>query len=237
MTRLLRWILIPLVVVGLLFLGANLVVQHVAESMLATAVKDSFHLPAPPSVDVGGFPVIVDILRGRISRVSFSASGATIEGLAIDDIVVVLTDVGAKGGFLHGAPPAISVAEGTVTGRISQASVNAYLAAHSQNATLTFHDGTVVARTTRVFLGARRELVARGTIAREGSSLVFRPSSVTVDGRAPPFGTEALAKQKATVSVALPSLPGGISSYRVAAVEGALTVTAALHDATVDLSA
>ncbi|MGZ4103934.1 MAG: LmeA family phospholipid-binding protein [Actinomycetota bacterium] len=237
MLRLVRWILTPLIILGLLFVGANVVVQHVAESTLAGAIEDAFHLPTKPTVEVGGFPIIVDLLRGRIPRVSFTASGADIEGLKIDEITVVLTDVGSNAGFLRGAPAQITVKTGTVTGRATQASVNAYLAAHSENATLTFHQDSVVVRAVRVFLGARRTFVATGTIAREGKALVFRPTSVTIDGHPPPPGTGGLARQKATVSVALPELPGGVASYRVEAVEGGLAITAVLNDATVDLSA
>ena len=85
-------------------------------------------------------------------------------------------------------------------------------------------------------LRSKRRFVATGTVAREGSSLVFRPTSVAVDGRAPPPGTRSLAEQKATLRVQLPPLPGGISAYGIAAVDGGVALSAILRDQLLDLS-
>ena len=155
----------------------------------------------------------------------------------MQQIKVALVDVTAEGGFLSGSSIRFTVGAGTVRGRATDAAVNAYLKAHGQNATMAFHEGRVVVRAVRSFLGRTRTLVATGTVAREGTLLVFRPASVTVDGHAAPRGSEALAKQKTTIKVRLPKLPGGIESYGVKAVEGAVAIAAVLRDQLLDLSA
>jgi hypothetical protein len=237
MFRILRWVLTPLVILAVLFVGANIVVEHLAEGRIASAAQDAFHLSSKPSVDISGFPIITNVLSGHLPRISFSAPKATFEGLSVDTINVALVDVKADGGFLHGGPIKITVGAGTIRARATEASVNAYLKAHSQNATITFGSDRVVLHAVRLFLGRRRTFVATGTIAREGSSLVFRPTSVTIDGHAPPPGTATAARQKATVKVQLPELPGGITLYKVTAVEGAIAIAAVLSDQAINLSA
>jgi len=235
MRRLIRWLLAPIIIAAVLFVVANLVVQRVAESKIASTLQSTFHLSARPSVSIGGFPIIANILSGHLPRVSFSASTATFQGLTVTDINVTLIDVTAGGGFLHGGPLTIKAAAGTIRGMATDASVNAYLKDHGQNATIAFRPGRATVRAVRSFLGRPRTLVATGTVSREGSSLVFRPTSVTVDGRALPQGTEGLAEQKATIRVQLPKLPGGISSYGLRAVEGAASLSAVLHDQVLEL--
>jgi DUF2993 family protein len=236
MGRLIRWLLTPIIILGLLFVGANLIVEHLAESKIASVLQSTFHLSSKPAVKISGFPIILNIVNGKIPRVTFDASGATFEGLTVQQIEVALVDVTAEGGFLRGGSIRLRVGAGTVQARATNAAVNAYLKAHDQNATMAFHAGRVVVRAVRSFLGRTRTLVATGTVAREGTALVFRPSSVTIDGRASPPGTEAMAKQKTTIKVQLPKLPGGIASYEVKAVEGAVAISAVLRDQLLDLS-
>jgi len=226
MRRVVRWLLAPVVILGVLVVVGNAIVRHVAESKIASALESSFHLSARPSVKISGFPIITNILRGHLPRVSFSASSATFQGLTVKDINVTLVDVTATGGFLHGGGLTIKVAAGTVRARATGAAVNAYLKDHGQNATIAFHEGGATVRSVRSFLGR----------PREGSALVFRPTSVVVDGRAPPPGTRSLAEQKATLRVQLPPLPGGVSSYGIKAVDGGAALSAILRDQLLDLS-
>ena len=237
MTRLIRWVLTPFIILGLLFVGANLLVAHLAEGKIATALQSSFHLSTKPAVKISGFPIILNIVSGKIPRVSFDASGATFEGLTVKQIKVSLAGVTAQSGFLHGGSIRLEVGAGTVQGLATDGAVNAYLKAHGQSATFAFHSGHAVVRAVRTLLGRSHVLVATGAIEREGTSLVFRPASVTVDGRAPPPGTAGLARQKTTIRVQLPKLPGGITAYRVKAVEGAIALSAVLRDQLLDLSA
>jgi DUF2993 family protein len=236
MRRLVRWLFAPFIILALLFVVANVVVQRVAQSKIAATLESTFHLAAKPTVSIGGFPIIGSILSGHLPRVSFSAASATFQGLTVEHISVTLVDVGASGGFLRGGPLTIEVGAGTVRARATNAAVNAYFKDHGQNATIAFHEGHAVVRAVRTFLGRKRTLVADGTVAREGSALVFRPTSVTVDGQPPPPGTEQLAKQKATLRVQLPPLPGGITSYGIKAVEGAAAISANLQNQRLDLS-
>jgi DUF2993 family protein len=235
MTRLIRWVLTPFIILGLFFVGANLFVAHLAENKIATSLQSSFHLSAKPVVKISGFPIIVNILEGKIPRLSFDASGATFQGLVVQQIKVSLVDVTAQGGLL-GGPIRLNVGAGTVQARATDGAVNAYLKAHKQNATMAFHDGQTVVRAVRTLFGRSHVLVAVGAIAHEGTSLVFRPASVTVDGRAPAPATAALARQKTTIRVQLPNLPGGITGYGVKAVEGAVAIAAVLRDQLLDLS-
>src|SRR5207237_30689 len=135
MTRLIRWVLTPFVILGLLFVGANVFVAHLAEGKIATALQSSFHLSAKPAVKIGGFPIILNIMNGKIPRVSFDASDAAFEGLTVQQIKVSLVDVTAQGGFLRGGSIRLKVGAGTVQARATDKAVNAYLKSHGENAT------------------------------------------------------------------------------------------------------
>jgi DUF2993 family protein len=230
MIRLVRRLFVMFAIFGVLFFAGNLAVKQVAESKIGSAVRSEFDLSAKPSVSIGGSLVGLDILEGHLTKVSFTASSATFDGLKVDSISVVLVGVKAPGGFLRTKGLTVTVTEGTVNARATDASINAYLADQHKDATVALHEGSAVVRATRTILGRPRKLVARGTVAREGNDLVFRPRSVTVDGDVPPSFIEGIAKQKATVRVRLPELPAGISTYEVRAEEGALAVVAVLHD-------
>jgi len=153
--RLIRWLLAPVIVAGVLFVVANVVVQHIAESKIASTLQSTFHLSARPSVSIGGFPIIANILSGHVPRVSFSAPAATFQGLTMKDITVTLVDVRADGGFLH-SQLKIRVGGGRITARATNAAVNTYLKDHGQNATIGFHPGRATVRAVRSFLGRPR---------------------------------------------------------------------------------
>jgi len=236
MFRLIRWLLAPIVIIALLFIGANILAARVAENKIASTLQSTFHLSSKPAVHISGFPIILDVLGGHVPRVSFQASGATFEGLDLSGIDVTLVDVRAAGGSFFSGSLRVKVGAGTVKAHATDAAVNAYLNDHGQNATIAFHKGVATVHATRTFRGRARRFVATGTVAREGTSFVFRPDRVTVDGSAPPPGLEQAAEQKVTIRVQLPKLPGGVSSYRIEAVEGAATIVAVLHDQLLDLS-
>jgi len=218
------------VVLGALFFGGNQVVKSIAEDRIGSAIETEFDLAAKPKVHISGFTVGLDILRGRLSRVSFDAQRATFDDLAVESISVVLVDVKAPDGFLRTSGLTVEVGAGTVKGKATDASINAFLKERKKDATVELHEGSVVIRATRTIFGQRRKIVARGAVAREGDDLVFRPSSVTVDGERPPAIIEGVAKRQATIRVHLPAFPAGITSYDVRAREGALEVEAVLHD-------
>ncbi|HJT37011.1 MAG TPA: DUF2993 domain-containing protein, partial [Actinomycetota bacterium] len=113
MRRLIGWLLALVVVVGALFVIANVVVQRVAESKIASTLQTTFHLSTRPSVSIPGFPIIANILSGRLPHVSFTSPTAAFQGLTIEEITVVLDDVTAEGGFLH-SPLTIKVGSGTI---------------------------------------------------------------------------------------------------------------------------
>jgi len=236
MFRLIRRLLVPIVVIVVLFVGANVVAARIAEDKIASSLQSSFHLSSKPAVHVSGFPIIVDVLQGHVPRVSFHANGATFDGLDLSGIDVALVDVRAASGSFFSGSLRVRVGAGTVKARATDAAVSAFLNDHGQNATIAFHDGRATVRSTRTFQGRRHAFVASGSIAREANALVFRPDSVTIDGTSPPPSLRTAAEARMVVRVPLPKLPGGITSYRIQAVEGAATIVAVLHDQLLDLS-
>ena len=236
MFRLVRWLLVPIVIIAVLFVGANILAAHIAEDRIASTLQSTFHLSSKPTVHISGFPIIIDVLQGHVPRVSFHANGATFEGLDLIGIDVSLVDVRAASGSFFSGSLSVRVGAGTVKARATDGAVTAFLGDHGQNATIAFHNGRATVRSTRTFLGSRHAFVASGPVGREGNAFVFRPDSVSIDGAPAPPGVRQAAERRMTIRVQLPKLPGGVSAYRIEAVEGAATIVAVLHDQLLDLS-
>lgn len=232
--KLIRRLIVTVVVLGGLFVGANLVAENIAEDKLGEAVANEFDLSVAPTIDLGGFPVIVNVLRGELPKLSLDAADIVIEGLRVKKVHIELTDLRVPGGLLAGIPDRINVGEASGVAEVGDAAITAYLRAQKQDAIVRFREGGASVRVKRRFAGRQRTLVARGVVVLRNDLLIFRPRSVTVDGRPPPQGTVGRARKEATVSVHIPPLPGGLKITSLQAHPGVLRLVAAISDTSVE---
>lgn len=76
-----RGLLITLVVLVAIAVGADFAARAVAENRVAEALGQELDLPAPPSVDVHGFPFLTQAAAGRYGDVGLSAPHVRYGGL------------------------------------------------------------------------------------------------------------------------------------------------------------
>lgn len=235
---LVRRLFYAVVVLGILFVGANLVLEPVAESQLASAIRSSFDLDRRPVVKIDAFPIIVRILQGRIPHMTVTASNVAIDrGFVVAALAIDLFDLHASLDVLTKPKDAdVTVARGKATAEMTETAVNAYLRSQAEDARVQIRDGSVVVRLDRVFAGRRRHLQATGTVALSSRRLSFKARRVTIDGDPPPPPLAARAKREASFSVLLPELPGGIVPTTVDLRAGRATFVAVLRGYRLKLS-
>ena len=229
--RLARRLLVTAAILGGLFVGANVVAERVAEDRLAIAAQKELKTPTRPTASLD-FPVLLDVIRGRLPRVVLDGRDAKLEDLAVAEVHIVLEGVASpfdaivKNAALH-------VASGSITASVTQKAINDLLAERDENVTVEVRDGLVVAHGKVGSCPVRAEGVPR----LEKSALVFRPAktpTTTCKVTASQFANQALI-EATTFRLELPDLPGGVAIGRSEYHAGALSLVASIENASIDL--
>jgi hypothetical protein len=64
-----------------------------ASNRVASEMRSALNLPKDPDVEIGGFPFVVEAIRGRIESVKISADGLEEAGVAVTEIELTMRDV------------------------------------------------------------------------------------------------------------------------------------------------
>jgi len=78
-------------VLGLSAVVSDVAVRHAVGSRIAAAASNRLH--TRPIVDVGGGPILPQVVSGRLDQVSLSATGASLGPLNDVDLTAALADV------------------------------------------------------------------------------------------------------------------------------------------------
>lgn len=234
-SRLLRRLVVSGLVLGVLFTVVNVGAERVAEGRIAAFAKSQLETDAQPALDVGGFPILVNVLRGRLPRASLNVENFTFDDMQIRRIRVEMRDVYVPGGLIGGRPYTVVVGQGSVAIEIADDAINARLKKSGEDARVQIRSSSVVLRARKRVAGRMRSLVATGRFALHGSSLVFVPRRVTLDGQPPPKYYEDQARREATARVPLPELPKGVELQAPKLAAGLLTLGADLRGARLKL--
>lgn len=226
--RLLRRFAVTLVVLGLVFVGGNIALERVAESKVASLAAKQLHMSALPRIDLGGFPIGLGLVRGRLARVSVEASGVKVGDIVVRRVSVRLEDLNVPGGWFGPRPYTLVIGRGSVVVVMDEDGINGLLRQKQPGTTVRLRASGVRVRARRAFAGRTRTIVATGRIRLRSGRLTFVPRSVTVDGQRPPPGFDARARREATFSVDVPEMPSGITLDTPEVGEGTVTVSAAL---------
>lgn len=226
---LLRKLVFLLLLLAVLFVGANIWAERVAEGRIAGVIRDRFDLEQDPSVDIAGFPVLIKVLTGDVPDVTFTALEVEVEGLRLSTVRVELHDIEIEGSLLSGEP-SFTVGRGLVEASVDDADLTRFVRRRGERATVRLVAGGAVVRTRRVILGAERDIRAVARVSFADGVLSVDPIEVTVDGERPPPPIEAEAKREATIREEIPTLPGGIEVTSIAAREGALVLRARVRN-------
>ena len=164
-----RALLVLIFVLGALLVIADRVGVAVAEQRVAESIAEQAGLPDPPQVDVVGFPILDDALRGSYDEVRISFDAEDLGQPAGTRADVVLRGAEVPLSELFGVVERVPVdrLEGTATVSYE------LLAAQLGGDTRLERDGDGLRLTRTVeLLGQQVPLTASGTVALEGSDLV-----------------------------------------------------------------
>lgn len=229
--RLTRRLLITGAVLAALFWGANIAAERVAESRIASQAQKTFGTAEPPTVAIGGFPLILNVLQGSIPNASLEAHDLVVDELRVDVFRIELEGITASLSDITSGKP-IRIARGLGQAEVTSADITTYVRSRKKNVTVTVLPGKV--RVSGPVRGATA--TAEGVPRLTGRLLHFRPDAVTVEGQPLRGAALTAARDALTFEIDLPILPGGARITSVDYRAGRVVLIAELKNATLDLS-
>lgn len=86
-----------LVLTPVVLIGVDRAALAVVERTVAGRLQDCLGTTEKPSVRISGFPILTDLVRGRISAMELTARGANAQGVKVDELHVDLHGVERQG--------------------------------------------------------------------------------------------------------------------------------------------
>lgn len=225
-----RAILISLLVLLLLVVAVDLGLRFLAERWLGDRVEQTLALEARPDLDIGGFPFLTQFVRGELEEVDLTLRDLRVRGLSLDEVTIGLRNVVFdRADILTGRPGSVRVRRGRATVEIDEPTLNGILRDEGVPVTVELLGPRVRASSRIEVEGQEATATSEGTLALEGTTLVFDPGEVTVDGA---FGVPPAAL---AFRVDLPPLFPGLTYEDVRVREAVLALRADLDDTVLDL--
>jgi hypothetical protein len=129
--RALRRLIIALVILCALFVAADRIAVGVADSQVASKLQTSRGLAQKPSVSIGGFPFLTQLIGGKLDDVKVRATDMAVQGTDGGPSVTLQTfDADLKGVRLTDGYTTAVADTGTGTATISYADLSAALPNH-----------------------------------------------------------------------------------------------------------
>lgn len=224
-----RAIIVTLLVLVLLVVAADLGARFVAERWLEDRVHETLALERRPDLDIGGFPFLVEFVRGELDEVDVTLRDLRVQGLHLDEVTIGLRNVAFdQADVIAGRPGSVRVRRGAATVEIGEPTLNALLRDRGVPANVELL-GPRVRVSSRIEAGGEEATATTlGTLDLEGTTLVFDPGEVSVDGT---FGVPPAAL---AFRLDLPPLFPGLTYEDVRVREAVLALRANLDDTVLD---
>lgn len=219
-----RKLVITAGVLGALVVGADMVAQRAAESALSKTASEALGIDGDVTIDIEGFPILFDVLRGRLDGVTATVTNQRIQDLRFTRLGVTLDDLRAEGSMFGSGPLAIVSARTTLLAETDAQAVNAFLRKRGEDARVEFVGAELRVTATRTVLGIPRRFVATGSLILDGKDIVFRPREVDWDGPSFP-GADRIARDATTFRERMPDLPAEARLDAVEIGDGVLRLT------------
>ena len=164
-----KW-LIALTALVVVVVGADFGLRLLAEYSVGRSLQSALSLSERPSVSMGGFPFIPELVTGNVDSVTMRVNGWSSEDrVSLESVMLTLHDVSfSPGQLLVGGRTRISALSGEGTAEIMEEDLNRALAA-SVPATIHLRDDRVVIRWDQI----GQEIAATASIS--DASLVLQP--------------------------------------------------------------
>ena len=206
-----RKLLIALAVLVAVLVGADFGLRLLADYWVGRELQSSLSLSQRPSVSLGGFPFLPELISGNVASVTVHAKGSITEGrLPVHEVTLTLQDVSfSPSQLVAGGGTTIRASSGDGTAQFTQGDLNAALGA-SVPVTIRFRSGRVVVRVSQ----GGPEFEATPSIS--GGQLVLTPTQGSIP----------------RLSIDLPKIVDGITYGRVRIEGDTATLSFTLRKAT-----
>jgi len=193
-----RKLLVALAVLVAVLVGADFGLRLLADYWVGRELQGSLSLSQRPSVSIGGFPFLPELISGNVASVTVHAKGSISEGkLPVHEVTLTLQNLSfSPSQQVAGAGTTIRASSGDGTAQFTQGDLNAALGA-SVPVTIRFRSGRVVVRVSQ----GGQEFEATPSIS--GGRLVLTPTQGSIP----------------RLSIDLPKIVDGIT-YRKVRIEG-----------------
>ena len=218
-----RKLLVALIVLALVGIAADRVAHRLATNEAESRLVS--HGLEDPTVSVGGFPFLDQVLQRQFDEVRVQATSLQTESGRAEDLDVTAYDVDAPAG----GPVTVGRLEGhgTVTYAevLRQAGVEGWELSDAGNGNVRIQrDVTVLGRTVTA--------TATGRVEPRGQRLRVVPTDVRVEGGAGAAGVAATFADQLALTYSLRALPDGMTVQKVEAGPTGFVVTVAGSDLT-----
>ena len=230
-----------LLLVGV-FVASDRVAAYAAEQTVAKQARKELvargiSAPKDPTVAVGGFPFLTQVLRGRYDRITISVRQATSQGITLDRLDLVATGVNAKASTLMNGngPVTADLVTGTATmGWAAVLHLVDLAGFSSAGASITaLPDGRVQIKGPVAAFGVSTTVVATGSVGIAGGKAKVTVTDITTEGGNIPEPIAQLLqdyKQELSREIALPPLPYHLVLKSASTSAQGLLVTATATD-------
>lgn len=134
-----------LVVLAVVAVAADFGARWFAQRAVATELAASFELSSEPSVTIGGWPFLVDFLKGRLASVEVETTEPSQTDVALDRITLTLEDVRFDPQrVMRGSIERVRIGGGSGTAGFSDDSLSRALRNRGVEVAVTFAAGEVV---------------------------------------------------------------------------------------------
>lgn len=216
--------------VVVLLVALDLGLRVWAERWLGSRLQSELSLSARPDLDLGGFPFVFQVARGRFPEVNLEADGLESEGLRLDRVRLNLEGVRfAAGDLLTGGEGAVRADSGDGLVEITDEDLTVFLQEIGKPVVVEFLGPRVRVSTTVQIGGEESTATAEARLHLEEGALVFRPRRVEVEGA---FGIPGAAL---VFLAPLPRVVGDVSYDRLTVRAGRAALEFDLRDALIRL--
>jgi hypothetical protein len=205
-----RKLLLLLLVLAALAVAADRASLALAERAVAEQLRASEELATTPSVQLGGFPFLTQVLSGRYDEVRVTAEGLQREGVRVQQLDATLTGVEVRlGDVLAGDVTALPLASLRATALVTYADLARRTGLVGVRVQAVGERLRVTARVT--VLGRTYTATAVSALALRGDVLAFAARSASVAGAGVSEAVAALVARALAFRVPVGELPFGLS--------------------------
>jgi len=208
------------VVAGLLV--ADRVVASTTEKRAVQAIEQNLDgVVGTPTVDIGGFPFLTQVLAGSLDEVTGQVDGVTLEGIKATDVTIDAKDITTSTPYTAGTA--------TISATLPTASINSIVADQTQLEITVTVDGSALKATGKVLgVTMSANLVPRvqdGKLLVDVQDIAIGGLSVSVDSLPASIGNRLN-----DIEVPVGGLPEGLVLQQATVVDDGVRITASGTD-------